>query len=105
MEPLSYSLFSRMRTTTAGMKKPTRCQAGLSSSMCSRDVLHLLPVLEPVTLAVHVQDAGALNQPSDKRFRHDGIPDDLRPFGEFMVTRDDRAAKFVPAGQQLKQKL
>jgi hypothetical protein len=56
-----------------------------------------------ITLDVHFQDRGVVHEPVDSRQRHGLVGEDLSPFAEGLIGRDQQGSAFIAGGDQLEQ--
>src|SRR5580658_4786088 len=62
-------------------------------------------LFEPVALAFEDRDFGAMHQPVDQRDDAGGVREDLAPFAERLVGREDQRTLLISAGDDLKQQV
>jgi hypothetical protein len=56
-----------------------------------------------ITLDVHLQDRGMVHEPVDSSQRHRLVGENLSPFAEGLVGRDEQGSAFIADGDQLEQ--
>jgi hypothetical protein len=56
-----------------------------------------------ITLDVHLQDRGVVHEPVDGRQRHGLVGENLAPFAEGLIGRDEQGPAFIAGGDQLEQ--
>src|SRR5271170_2045849 len=56
-----------------------------------------------ITLDIHLQDGGVMDEAIDGRERHGLVREDLAPFAERLVGRDQHGSSLVTRGDQLEQ--
>ena len=57
----------------------------------------------PEAIDVHFKERGVMNEPIDGGERHCGIREDLAPFAEGLIGRDEQRASLIPSTDQLEQ--
>ena len=62
-------------------------------------------VAQPVAGAFNLDHAGMVEQPVEQRRCHDGITEDVAPFGEPPVRGQDHRALFIPCIDQLEEQV
>jgi len=56
-----------------------------------------------ITLDVHLQDGGVVHEPVDSRQCHGLVGENLAPFAEGLIGRDEQRSAFVAGSDQLEQ--
>ena len=62
-------------------------------------------VLEPIALAIHLQDMDVVREAVEQRGRHLGIAEDARPLTEGQVGGDDDRGALVEPADEVEQQL